>query len=258
MSAGIQSQISFKKETQWGTAVVPDKSIAVRPSGGIINKPNVQLIPAVKGLLAKNHNAIKGKVSYEGDFTMDTFADYVGYFLLCALGTDSPALHSGESTVYDHVYTESVPKPSLTIEQAIGENVRRYAGCLVTGFKLSAKPGEMVELVASIMAKTQATATEITGAFSTVKAFDHTQVQVKIGGSVIGEFENFELEYKNGSEMVYALGSAEPSYKDINGGSQVTFKGDVYLDSTTAAKIANLLSNTHEAVEIVITGGAIG
>ncbi len=46
MSAGVLSQISFKKETTWGTAVVPDKSMAVRPTGGIAVKNNVQLLPA--------------------------------------------------------------------------------------------------------------------------------------------------------------------------------------------------------------------
>src|ERR671926_1601434 len=106
MSAGIKSVISFKKESTWGTAVVPDKSIAVRPSGGIVIKEDIQMIPAIKGQLQKYYEAIKGKVEYSGDFTFDAFADYVGYFLLSALGTDTPALHSGETIVYDHVFSE--------------------------------------------------------------------------------------------------------------------------------------------------------
>src|SRR5258706_14491122 len=117
MSAGIQSVISFKKESTWGTAVVPDKSIAVRPDGGIQINTDVQLIPAVKGLLAKNYNAIKGKVVYEGDYTFDAFADYIGHFFLSALGSDSAATHSGESIVFDHTFSEIATKPSYTIEQ---------------------------------------------------------------------------------------------------------------------------------------------
>src|SRR5262245_11381691 len=151
MSAGILSAISFKKESTWGTAVVPDKSIAVRPTGGIAVKNDIQLIPAIKGQLQKNYNAIKGKVGYEGDYTLDAFADYIGYFLLSAHGTDTPATHSGESIVYDHPFTESVTKPSLTIEQAIAENVRRYAGAIVSGYKVSGKVGEMLEFTPTIM-----------------------------------------------------------------------------------------------------------
>src|SRR5436190_21038417 len=113
MSAGIQSVISFKKESTWGTAVVPDKSFAVRPTGSFDIKENIQLIPAIRGQLAKNYNAIKGKIEYPGQFTFDAFADYLGYFLLSALGTDTPTTHSGESIVYDHLFTESASKPSL-------------------------------------------------------------------------------------------------------------------------------------------------
>src|SRR5690242_20562040 len=147
MNAGIQSAISFKKESTWGTAVVPDKSIAVRPTGGIDIKEDIQMIPAIRGQLQKHYDAIKGKVSYDGSFTFDAFADYLGYFILSAFGTDTPATHSGESIVYDHVYTETAAKPSLTIEQAISEHVRRYAGAIVDQLKFTSKTGEklMVE-----------------------------------------------------------------------------------------------------------------
>src|SRR5438874_2180629 len=134
MSAGVQSVVSFKKESTWGSAVVPDKSVAVRPTGGMEIKENVQMIPGIQGRLSKYNNAIKGKVSYEGSYTMDAFADYIGYFLLSSMGTDTPALHSGETIVYDHPFTESVTKPSLTIEEAIGENIKRYLGSICSGW----------------------------------------------------------------------------------------------------------------------------
>ncbi len=258
MSAGILSVISFVKESVWGTPVVPTKSVAVRPTGGIQAKENIQMIPAIKGQLQKSYDAIKGKVSYEGDFTIDFFPDYAGFFLLSALGTDTPALHSGETTVYDHVFTETNPKPSLTIEQAMSEAVYRFAGSIVSGFKLVGKTGEMLEFTPSIMAKTVASATAITPAFSTIPAFNFSQMQVKIGGTVIGEVENFEVDYKNGLEMVYALGNNEPSYPSIKGGSEVTGKMDIYLDSTTATQITNYLNKTNASLELIITGTAIG
>jgi len=144
MSAGVLSQISFAKESTWGTPVTPTKSLAVRPTGGMAVKNNIQLIQAIKAQLPKNYDAIKGKVSYEGDFTFDVFADYLGYFLLSALGTDTPTLHSGETIVYDHVFTENATKPSLTIEQAISENCRRFAGAICSSLKISGKVGEMI------------------------------------------------------------------------------------------------------------------
>lgn len=257
MSAGIQSVISFAKETTWGTAVTPTKSIQVRPTGAIDIKNNIALIPGVRGLLAKNYASIKGTTEYSGDLTFDTFGDYLGYFLLSAFGTDSAALHSGESIVYDHTFSESASKPSLTLETAVGENVRRFAGTIVKQLKFSGKPGEMVETVASVTAKTQATATAITPAFSTVKAFDHTQVAVKIGGSVIGEVEEFELNYTNNLEMIYALGSSDPGFNAPNG-SEANGKLTLYLDNTTATQLTNYVNNTQASLEIICTGGSIG
>src|SRR5919202_1183988 len=175
MSAGIKSQISFAKESTWGTPVTPNKSIAVRPTGGIVIKENIQMLPAIKGQLQKYYDAIKGKTEYTGDFTFDFFADYVCYFILSAMGTDTPATHSGESIVYDHVFTESASKPSLTIEQAISEAVYRFAGCIATGFKIEGKVGEPLMFTPSLAAKTQATATQLSGAFSTVPAFNFAQ-----------------------------------------------------------------------------------
>ena len=63
MSDGILSQISFKKESTWGTAVTPDKSIAVRPTGGIQPKESIQMQPAIKGQLQKFYDAIKADFS---------------------------------------------------------------------------------------------------------------------------------------------------------------------------------------------------
>ncbi len=258
MNAGILSQITVGKESTWGTAVTPNKSIPVRPTGGLQIKNNIQMIQAIKGQLQKNYDAIKGKVSYEGEYSMDAFADYIGYFLLSALGLDTPATHAGESIVYDHVLTEAAAKPSLTIEQAIDVNTRRFAGFISSGFKISGKVGSMLEFTPKGMAKTQATSSQVSAAFSTVPAFNHAQLQVKIGGSVIGEVTSFEVEYKNGLEMVYALGNVEPAYNSLTGGSEITGKLELYLDSTALTELTNYINKTTRSIELIATGGAIG
>lgn len=258
MSAGVQSVISFKKESTWGTAVTPDKSIPVRPTGGLEIKNNIQMQPAIMGRLQKYYEAIKGKVMYEGDYTMDLFGDYIGYFILSAMGVDTPALKGGESVVYEHVFTESATKPSLTIEQAIGENIRRYAGCIVSGFKVTGKAGEMLQFSPSIMAKTQASASAISPAFSTVPAFNHAQLAVKIGGSTIAEVESIEFEYKNGLDLRHALGNVEPAFASIAGGSEVGAKLELYLDSTSLTELTNYINKTTRSLQLIATGGAIG
>lgn len=130
MGAGVLNQISFKRETIWGTPVVPDKSIAVRFAGGIQTNQDVQLLSSVTARLPKNYESMVGNRVHEGDYEFDLFPDYTGYFLLSALGSVVSALKGGETIVFEHTFTEAETKPSLTIEQAIGENVRRYAGSM--------------------------------------------------------------------------------------------------------------------------------
>lgn len=258
MSAGILSVVSIAKESTWGTAVTPTKSVPVAPSGGFKIDMGKKLIAAIRGQLQKNYTAIPGNTKLEADYTMDAFADIIGNFLLSAHGVDTPALHAGETIVYDHVYSESATKPSYTIEEAISEHCRRYAGAIVTGYKFAGKTGEMLTFAPKIAAKTHATATAITPAFTTVPSWYHSQIQVKIGGSVIGEVSSFELEYDNGVEMIPALGSLTPAYYSIKGGSTVKGKLEMYLDATTLTRLTNYLANTNESLEIIATGGAIG
>lgn len=258
MSAGVLSQISLAKESTWGTAVTPTKSIIVRPTGGFKIDLDKKLLPGIRAQLQKNVAVVPGLTKYEGEYTMDAYADYIGYFILSAMGVDTPATHAGESIVYDHVFTEAATKPSLTIEEAISEHCRRYAGCIATGFKISAKKGEPIEFTPKLLGKSQATSTQITGAYSTVASLYHSQGIVKIGGSTLNEVESFELEYSNGLEMVYSLGSVNPVFNSIKGGSEVKGKIELYLDSTSLTRLTNYLANTNEAVEFIATGGTIG
>lgn len=258
MSAGQLNQISFKKESTWGTAVVPDKSIPAHFTGGIQTDNDTQFVNAARAVLPKNLDAFVGKRVHEGDYEMDLFGDYPAYFLLGALGAVSSALKGGESVVYNHTITEQEAKPSFTIEQVVGENVRRFAGSLVTGFKLSCKTGETAVLNASIKAKSQASATKITPAYTTVRAFNWADTVLKIGGVTLTEVSNFELEYSNNLEVLHSLNSSnDPQFNYVKG-SEVKGKIECYLDATALAELNDYLSKTSNSLDIVCTGDAIG
>lgn len=257
MSAGILTQISLVKESAWGTAGVPTKSLPIDPTGGFEIKNNQKYLSAIKAQIAKNYDSIIGKRSYEGAYTFDAFADLLGYFLLSCLGNDTASLHSGETTVYDHLFTEATTKPSLTIEESTSENCRRYNGAITSSLKVEVKTGEPVKVTATQMAKGQTSSTAITPVYSTVPPFNFAQASVKIGGSTIGEVESVELEYKNNVEFVYAVGSNDPQYYAAKL-SEVTGKIEMYLDSTTLTRLTNYLANTKESIELIITGNSIG
>lgn len=258
MSAGQLNQLSLAKESTWGTAVTPSKSIPVHFTGGIKTDQDLQMISAARANLAKNLDSFVGKRVHEGDLEMDFFSDYPGYFVVAALGAVASALKGGESVVYEHTITEQEAKPSYTIEQVVGENVRRFAGCLITGFKLSCNTGEPVVLAPSIKAKSQASATKITPTYLTNRAFNWADCAFKIGGVIINEVISFELEYSNNLELLHSLAASnDPQFQFVKG-SEVKGKFECYLDSTTLAELNDYLSKTNNALDLVVTGDAIG
>jgi hypothetical protein len=258
MSAGQLNQLSFKKEATWGTAVVPDKSIPVHFSGGISTDNDIQFINGARAILSKNLDSFIGKRSHEGEFEIDLFADYPAYFFLGALGAVSSALKSGETLVYEHTITEQELKPSFTIEQVVGENVRRFAGSLISGFKVIGKMGESTQLSFSVKAKSQTAATKINPSYGTAKAFNWANTVLKIGGTTLAGVSSFELEYSNNLELLYSLNSSnDPQYSYVKG-SEVKGKIECYLDSTSLTELTDYLAKTAKALDIEMMGDVIG
>lgn len=258
MASGVLNQISFKRESTWGTPVTPDKSIAIHFGDGIQTDNDIQLLQAVKNQLARNYHAHIGARTHEGEFELDLFGDYPGYFMLSALGSISSALKSGETVVYEHEITEGENKPSLTVEQVVGENIRRYAGVIAGGFKISGKAGEALVFSSKLMAKSQAPASKITPVYSTVRPFNYIDAQLKIGGVAINEVETFEFEYANNLEMLHTVaGSNDPTFNYVKA-SEINGKIEMYLDNATLAYLNDYLAKNERSLDLILTGDSIG
>jgi hypothetical protein len=258
MSAGQLNQIIIGLESSWGVAVTPAKAIPVDFTGGIQQEMNVQKVSPLRATLAQDYDAFFGKKMYQGDLEMELFNDYPGYMLYGALGSIVSALKSGETIVYQHTITEQAAKPSFTIEQAIGENVRRFAGCFVKTIKIKGKAGDVVTLTAHVVGKSQATATKVTPAYTTVRPYNWADVALKIGGVQLNEVENFEFEYDNQIEVLHTLAASnDPQFNYVKG-SIVKGKIECYMDSTTMTEYNKYLSKTSSALDLVLTGDPIG
>lgn len=261
MQAAVLSQVSFGLESAWGTAITPNKSLAVHTGDGLQTDNDIQFINAIKAQLAKNADSYKGKVKHSGDFEFDFIPGVSGYLLKSLFGNCSSALKAGESVVYQHTYTESATKPSLTIEQAVDQIVRRFSGSIVNSLKLSCKAGESLVATAGIIAKSAANATAITPSYETIRPFNFndclTASGFKIGGTAYGELDNIELEIKMNGNMLHAMGSNDPSFFGP-GASEVTGKAELYMDNATAAKFADYLAKTDRSIDLAFTGDAIG
>jgi hypothetical protein len=263
MSAGTLDQVSFAPETTWGTAVTPTRSIAVHPGDGMTQDVNPVFPTAIKASLHKNNSgSFKGQQKYDGSYDMDLIPGSAGYFFKSALGAVvSTPKSAPNAVVYDHAYTEQESKPSLTIEEGTSDLTYRFAGAIATGFKLSQKAGEALMASFGFKAKSAASATKITPAYETVRPFNFNDLGttgLKIATVAKTEFVNFELDYKNNLEMLFALnGQGNPSFNYVKP-SECHVKFELYMDSASAAEYVALLNKTTQQLDLTYTGDVIG
>lgn len=254
---GIFNQISVAKEATYGTPATPILSVPVSASAGIqIDQAEVG-IEAIKGTAPKNRAFFKGKQTLSGGYEMPVYPNSFGYFLLSLLGTDTPSTVEA-GAVYKHTFTEGAARSGLTIEQKVGEIVKRFSGYVPSNLKLTAKVGELIVASITGQAKSQADATAITKSFETTNALNWADITVlSIGGTDIkAKVDSIEIEYDNGAEMFYGLGAVTPQVNYIK---QSTVKGKIecYVDATTAAYLTSLIAGTESEIILTITGSQV-
>ncbi len=254
---GISNQISVKTEATYGTAVVPDFSIPVSPSDGIQIEQEVVGLQAIKTTAPKNKRFMLGKSNFTGGYELDAYPKSIGYFLNSVFGTDTTS--TPEAGVTKHKFTESTTKKSLTVEQVVGTITKRFAGYIISSIKISGKVGEPIKITFSGMAKSQADATKISTTYETSRPLNFADVaSVLIGATDFKAYvDEFSVEYTNGLAMFYGFGSRTPANKYVQ---QSEAKGSLtmYIDSTSDGNLDDYVAGTERALDIIITGDAIG
>lgn len=260
MSSGLNNHIGIGKETAFGTPVAPTVFLPIKESDGIQINKDIQFIESIKsGVAGKNKGAFVGKVEYSGSFESDAHPQFLGHILRSVFGSVSSALESGETTVYRHTFTETLSKPSYTVEQKIGEIVKRFAGFVVKNLKIESKAGESVAISFEGLAKSQSDATAQTPTYETSRPFNFADItSIKIGNIEVKSYcEEFSFEYDNQIEGFYSMGANElqsvyPKPSEAKG------KLTLYLDDTTKAFLEDYIAKTERAIEIKIEGDSIG
>lgn len=256
---GILSQISVGKESAYGSAVTPTVSLPVKESDGIQINQDVVAVEAIKGTAPKNKSFFKGKKTYEGGFEMDLYPQNLGLLFLSALGAVQSAVANGETIVYNHTFTESVAKKSLTVEQKIGSLTKRFAGFIVKSIKMAGKVGETITLSFEGVGKSVADATAITASYETTRPFNFNDVaSISIGGTDYKAFiEDFEISYDNQLDVFHAMGEEDPAIAYVKP-SEVKGKFTLYLDDTSDDLLADFEAVTEQAIVLTLTGDAVG
>lgn len=255
---GLVSTVSIGQETTYGTAVTPTNTVVVKPSAGFRVTQAIKGVEAIDGRIPKYRSFYKDKALYPGSLMLDVAALTSGYFLKSLFGgyTVTP-VEAG--VVYKHSFTEAITKPSLTVEQKMDIETRRYAGAVAKLIKLSAKIGSTLDASVEMLAKSQAIATPITAAYDNKRPFNFVDVnQVLINAVDLKAYiDSIELEFDNGLEVFHGLGSADPVNRFVK---PSLYKGKInlYYDNNTKSTIIDQLAATARSLDIIFQGDPIG
>lgn len=261
MNEGVLNQISVGIESDYGTAVAPQLSIPVLPSDGVRTEQDAVGVEAINTQPAQNKGFVRGVRNYPGNFQLNAYPNAMGFFLLSALGQVATDTVYGESGVYEHVFTELVAKPSLSVEQVIGDIEERYAGYIASGFNIQFQVGQPLSMSTPGMAKgvaDQGKETVNYEALDVIK-WDHI-TGISIGGEDLKAYlESGNVEYTNGLNTFHGFGvSNEPTTHYVEN-SNVSGSFTAFMDGDDVdALLAKFRDQDEMPIVITAEGQEVG
>ena len=260
LNIGRKGWIGIGTETTPGTPVAISDYV---PFTELTLKPMHEPIPneAAYGVREKTFDASLGKKWSEGDVTINCDSDDVGFFLIGALGTDTPANVAG--SVYDHVITRNNSNTPQTYTVTMDRGVDRqyYRSVAVKSLEFSVSDA-LVEAKASLLGKFPITTTSgsLTTASGGLYSFGDAQFAFGATVAAAGSATNLKphdmkLKIENNTTAQFRHGSYEPD--TINHGEfEATAEGSIYFE-TTAERDA-YYNLTKQAASFKLNGQGLG
>ena len=260
LNIGRKGWIGIGTETTPGTPVAISDYV---PFTELTLKPMHEPIPneAAYGVREKTFDASLGKKWSEGDVTINCDSDDVGFFLIGALGTDTPANVAG--SVYDHVITRNNSNTPQTYTVTMDRGVDRqyYRSVAVKSLEFSVSDA-LVEAKASLLGKFPITTTSgsLTTASGGLYSFGDAQFAFGATVAAAGSATNLKphdmkLKIENNTTAQFRHGSYEPD--TINHGEfEATAEGSIYFETTTERDAYYNL--TKQAASFKLNGQGLG
>ena len=196
MTTQLDSSIGIKKETTYGTAVVP----TVFPeflSESFEWKPSYMVSKGLKvgSRVTRGERRILGKNWVEGDLELECVSRGLGVFWEALMGSATSTI-IGAGPAYQHNFTlaNTDPFPSYTIQKGIpllnggAVQAHTFAGAVCTRGSITAAEGEIVKLRSSWNAKSVDTVQAYTSPVyinTGQEPFTYWQGDIKLGTTAI-------------------------------------------------------------------------
>ena len=158
--SGSRADFGIGKETTRGTAVAAGYWVR-NTSYSVDEKVNLAVEEVNRNLIEDSIDAQVVGDYVEGEVAGPIRDRHLGLFLLSLFGTDTPATHSGESIVYDHVYTvaQSNQHQSLTFWLKNPNQTKKFALGMINSMELNVELGKHAMFNTKFRAKKGATDT---------------------------------------------------------------------------------------------------
>lgn len=258
---GVLNQISVAVESEYGTATTPALSVPILPSDGIRTEQDVVSVEAIDTTPALNKGFVKGVRNYPGSYSLNAYPNALGFFLYSALGGVASDTVYGETTVYEHVFTETVAKPSLTVEQVIGALEEVYAGYIASGFNVEFNVGQPVSITSDGMAKSVATEEKTSPSYETLQVLKWPHVTgITIDGDDLkGYIESGNIEYTNGLATFHGFSANNEPTTHYVSNSEVSGSFTLFMDADKVdALLAKFRNQDELPIVLTIQGEAVG
>lgn len=258
---GRRDSVGVGKETTPGTSVAPaywQRHLKLALDQKTTRAENTSAMGRIEDI---NDSLVTEQWS-EGSINGKVTDSTIGLFLLNMFGTVTPALHSGETTVYDNTFTvgqTNVP-PTLTFCRSNPVVTRRYAYGVLQDFELDVKTGDWCQFTSTLVAKAGATGSDSV-AFVSENEFTAKHVTVKVATNTAGltgasalQLKSLKLKISRKTDRFTPFGQIDPIAFDTNSWG-VT--GEMVLRYTDTTLEALGIANTRQAMSIALVNNDV-
>lgn len=216
---------------------------------------------AAYGIREKTFDAVDGKKWSEGVIGINADYTNIGYFLIAALGSNSPSNVAG--SVYDHTITRnnSNTPQTMTLTQDRAVDQQYYRNLAVKTFEMSVADG-LVDAKSTLLGKFPITTTSGSNTTASGGIYTFADAHFAFGANVAGAVSasnlkphDFKLTIENNTTAQFRHGDNEPDSID-HGEFEASAEGTLYFENTTQRD--RYYNNTKAAAAFVLTGPGIG
>jgi hypothetical protein len=268
VAGGLNSQLGYKAETTWGTAVTVDRFAEFDSESLKLDIERVEhmgLRPTRRVLGANNWQPSRKSVSGDIEKVIQTKGDALWF--AHALGAVATTTPSGGSTSRSHKCTVgAIDGKGLTIQvgRTSTDGTTRaftYAGCKIPSWEISGEENDWLKATFSIDGKSETTATALASASYPTGLSDYvwTQAVLSIAGSEV-PVKGFSLSGENNLDTErFRLRSTTPAEKleQLEGNGMREYSGSITADFTDLTAYNRFVNGTMATLTIVYTGAII-